>query len=99
MDRPLDTQAVLVPKPAVCARRVGDEMVLLDPETGIYYGLNAVGAGIWELLGTRISLEEVVSALTRDYDVLSEDCCRDVLRIAGELVERGLAVALEPPAR
>ena len=34
----------------VIAKMVGAEMVLLDYDRGIYYGLNPIGARVWQLL-------------------------------------------------
>jgi hypothetical protein len=35
----------------VMARRVGNETVLLDLASGTYFGLDPVGARIWQLIG------------------------------------------------
>ena len=35
----------------VMARTVGDETVILDLASGTYYGLDPIGARIWQLMG------------------------------------------------
>lgn len=84
------------PRPSVSARRVGEEMVLLDADSGLYYGLNAVGARVWELLGNGRTLEEAAAAIAREYEVSPEDCRRDVGDVVRDLLAQGLLA--EPEA-
>ena len=48
----------------VVYKRVGDETILLDFDAGVYYGLDSVGARIWELLADARSLEASLSTCT-----------------------------------
>ena len=50
---------------------LGEETVLLDPDSGIYYGLDAVGSRIWGLLAQGATEHEIVRALLLEYQV---DC-------------------------
>ena len=47
----------------VIAKMVGSEMVLLDYDRGIYYGLNPVGARLWQLLSEGETSERIVELL------------------------------------
>lgn len=69
----------------VLARQVGDETVILDLESGIYYGLDPVGARIWQLLAEGRSLHEVCDVMLVEYNVTPEDLERDVLKLVGDL--------------
>jgi hypothetical protein len=69
---------------------VGDETVILGMGDGVYYGLDAVGARVWALLATPQRVSALVSAVTREFDVSSSDCERDVLALLDELAERRL---------
>jgi hypothetical protein len=44
-------------------------MVLLNLATGVYFGLDPVGTRIWTLIGAHRSLDEIVEALTAEYEV------------------------------
>jgi hypothetical protein len=57
---------------------------------GEYYGLDAVGARVWTLLATPQRVSELVSAVTREFDVRADECERDVLALLDELAERRL---------
>ena len=72
------------------ARQVGDETVLLDLASGNYYGLDPVGARIWQLLGEGKTLVEVCDALVAEYDVPRSTLESDVERLVGELGAKGL---------
>jgi hypothetical protein len=47
----------------------GDETILLDPRRGQYHTLNQVGGTVWGLLATGTSVDEIVDAINREYDV------------------------------
>jgi len=64
--------------------------VILDLATGTYFGLDPVGARIWELVGEGKSLGEVCEQMLEEYEVSREELEGDVLRLAEELAGRGL---------
>jgi hypothetical protein len=74
----------------VMARTVGDETVILDLASGTYFGLDPVGARIWQLMGERKTLAEICATMLEEYEVEREQLEADVLRLAAELAERGL---------
>ena len=74
----------------VMDRSVGDETVILDLESGTYYGLDPVGARMWKLLAEGKTLGEVCDTLLEEYDVERERLEEDILNLAGELAEKGL---------
>jgi hypothetical protein len=67
-----------------------EEAVILDLRNGVYYGLEATGARIWQLLQEPISVEGLHQVLVQEYDVEPERCQRDLLDLLGDLLERGL---------
>ena len=56
----------------VMFRDLGGEMVLLNIETGKYYGLDEVGARIWALLEEHGALQAAFDATLDEYDVSAE---------------------------
>lgn len=79
---------------SVASRVVGTELdgefVMLDPDSGNYYGLNEVGSAVWRLLATPRRLDEVVAHVCATFDVGAEGCRQDVERLLAELTERRL---------
>ena len=78
------TDEVTIPT-QVMARRVGDETVILDLASGTYFGLDPVGARIWQLMTEGKTLAEVCATMLAEYEVTREGIERDVLRLAEEL--------------
>jgi hypothetical protein len=71
---------------------VEDEMVLLGMEDGIYYGLNPVGAFIWEQIKEPKTIDAVKDAILAEYDVEKGECENDLMILLQELAEKGLVV-------
>ena len=71
-------------------RELEGESVLLNLETGMYYGLDAVGTRAWQLAAVAGSLRAVRDALVDEYDAAPDVIERDLLSLADALVGKGL---------
>ncbi len=74
----------------VLYRDLGEDLVLLDLRSGIYFSLDPIGARIWHLLRRPQPLAAVLEALVGEYDVETARCARDLVRLVTELRDRGL---------
>ncbi len=72
------------------ASKVGDELAVLDLDRSVYYGLDPVGARIWELLQTPTVLSTVVATLIIEFDVDDDTARRDLLGLIDELMAKQL---------
>ncbi len=72
------------------AQEVDDEMVLLDMTSENYFGLDAVGSDIWQLLKEGKTLQQAQDALLEMYDVEPEVLTQDFTEFVEKLVESGL---------
>ncbi len=79
----------------VMARQVGDETVILDLASGTYFGLDPVGARIWQLLGEGKTLDDVCEVMLSEYEASREEIERDVLRLAEELGAKKLISSVQ----
>ncbi len=86
----LDTQLSIPPQ--VMSRLVGDETVLLDLSSGIYFGVDGVGQRIWESVAEGHSLAETAAVIAAEFEVDEERAQADVVEFANDLVERGLLI-------
>jgi hypothetical protein len=68
------------------ASRVGDEVAILDLDRSIYYGLDPIGARIWELMQTPIPLSSVLDVLVTEFDVDDATARSDLLELVDELL-------------
>ncbi|MDB4884159.1 MAG: hypothetical protein JWL95_2925 [Gemmatimonadetes bacterium] len=69
---------------------VGGEAVILGLRDGVYYGLDAVGARVWELLAAPRHVSELVTVIVGEFDVTPETCTRDLLALLEDLAAREL---------
>ena len=69
----------------VLAANVDDELVMMRLESNGYFGLDAIGRRIWELLDEPRTVGEICSTLLDEYDVQPAACEADVLRFLNEL--------------
>lgn len=79
--------------PHVHARPLQGELVVLDLERGHYYGLDAIGASLWDGLMRGESPEQIASGLVSEYDVDAAQLTRDLVNLAQDLFDKGLLVA------
>lgn len=80
---------------AVAFAEIDDEAVLLNVETGVYFGLSAVGCRIWKLLEETQDEEALLDRLLGEYDVELDQAAEDLREFLDELVSRGLAREIE----
>lgn len=73
------------------------ETVILNLKDGVYYGLNAVGSRIWQLIQEKKSVGEIIETLLDEYDVDPEQCEREVLALLESLSSKGLVNIAEAP--
>jgi hypothetical protein len=76
--------------PNVLSRTVGDEEVLLDLSTELYYGINPTGSRIWQLLKEGKSPREISRHLADEFEITAEEAYQDVLDFINYLQKKGL---------
>ena len=69
---------------------LGDEAAILHMRSGVYYGLDPVGARIWKLLEHPKSVEDLRTTILDEYDVESAKCESDLLSLLEKLRTEGL---------
>ncbi|MEQ8819371.1 MAG: PqqD family peptide modification chaperone [Sumerlaeia bacterium] len=87
----LTLDAVLVPSPDQVASAMGGEVALLNIDTGVYYGLDGVGARVWDLIQQPRPLAEIRDILLSEYEVPPARLEPDLLALAASLLSEGLA--------
>lgn len=74
------------------ARRVDDNLVILDIPTGQYFELNDVGALLWDRLDGSNSVEDLINVVLAEYDIDRQTASTDVEDLLGEMIRAGLVV-------
>ena len=81
-----------IPTP-VMSRLVGDETVLLDLASGMYFGLDGVGQRIWESIADGKNLGEIATIIASEFEVNEAQALSDLVTFARDLADRGLLEA------
>ena len=84
-----DRSVVVVTKDQVSCDLAG-EAAILNIKSGVYYGLDPVGARIWNLMQKPLEVLEIQNAITDEYDVEPEQCARDLMALLEKLFAEGL---------
>jgi hypothetical protein len=74
---------------------VDDEIVILNPRSDNYIGLDAIGRAIWDLLETPLDVGALCERLANTFDATSEQIAADVVPFLEELVQEGLVRVVE----
>ena len=77
-------QAITVEN-SVLFQAIGGEVVLLDIESGEYYGLNEVGSRIWTLIHEGRTASGILSTMLKEYDVSENVLATDIKQFLLEL--------------
>jgi hypothetical protein len=72
------------------SRDLDGEAVILNMKSGVYCGLNEVGARIWQLIQEPMSVGHIRDILLEEYQVESDLCKKDLLALLQKLTDHGL---------
>ena len=81
----IDEQTYVKRNNEVFANEIDGEAVMMNIQTGKYYGLDEIGSRIWELMEQKIQVKEIIEQLQKEYDVNEQQCKTDVLNLLNEL--------------
>jgi len=84
-----DRSVVVVTKDQVSCDLAG-EAAILNMKNGVYYGLNPVGARIWNLIQEPRQVAQIQTEITNEYEVEPERCARDLVNLLEKLLAEGL---------
>src|ERR1700722_3182924 len=84
-----DRSVVVATKDQVSCDLAG-EAAILNIKSGVYYGLDPVGARIWNLMQEPRAVIEIQNTITGEYDVEQEQCARDLISLLEKLLAEGL---------
>ena len=85
-------QTVAVSEDAVF-RELDGESVVLNLETGMYYGLDAVGTTVWRAIEPTGTLRQALTRVLAEFDAEESLAETDLLELAAGLIEKGLWTA------
>ncbi|HWP41852.1 MAG TPA: PqqD family peptide modification chaperone [Blastocatellia bacterium] len=89
-NRKVSLKSIVVASPDQISSDLAEEVIILDLKSGMYYGLDPVGAMIWDLLQSPRSVEEIRDTLLNEYTVERDRCERDLMALLDDLLSRSL---------
>lgn len=78
---------------------IGSESVILDLQSGTYYGLNETGNQIWQWLQKPKTFSELSKLILDEYDVPIEEAIGDLQNLLQEMVGAGLIEIVNEEAK
>jgi hypothetical protein len=75
---------------AIVQSKIGEEVVMLDMDSGFYFGLNSVASVIWGLLANEIGFEALIDQLMAQFDVERSLCEADTKELLDQMVEKNI---------
>lgn len=90
MDAPLSLQTTVMVSSQQVSCPLGDEAAILNMKNSVYYGMNPVGATVWNLLKQPKTVAEIRDAILEEYEVEEKRCEQDLLSLLEEMRNEGL---------
>lgn len=97
-DAALTSETVLAATDDQLSSDLADERVILQTDRGTYYGVNAVGARVWELLQESTRFGELCETIAAEFEVDVDDCEADLRPFLEDLRDADLVEVRERTA-
>ena len=99
MKKKVSVDSTVVASEGQVSSDFGEEVAILDFKAGVYYGLDDVGARVWQLVQEPNKVREIRNALVEEYEVEPDRCERDLIALLRRLVgEELIEIKNEAPA-
>ena len=96
LERTISGCSMVVAAKGQISADLADEVVILGLKSGVYYGLDAVGARIWSLIQEPRAVGDIRDTLVEEYQVEPKRCERELLALLRELAAEGLIEVQDP---
>ena len=90
MDAPLSLQTTVMVTSQQVSCPLGDESAILNMKNSVYYGVNPVGATVWNLLKEAKTVGQIRDAILNEYEVDEVRCEKDLFALLEEMRREGL---------
>ena len=84
------SQRQFVAAPDQVSSDLDGDAVILNLNSGVYFGLNPVGARVWELLQEPRTVDEICGTVRQEFEVELDRCRRDLINLLEQMRNEGL---------
>jgi hypothetical protein len=88
----LSLQSIIKRNPGLVSSEIDSERIMMNIETGEYFGLDSVGNRIWELIENPIQINNLIKILLDEFDVTQDQCETDTLEFIKQLLDKELVI-------
>ena len=74
----------------VVGRIVGDDVVIINFDSGLYFSLSGAGCDVWALIVTGTSLAKIVDTLEQQYEIARPVLEADITGLLNQLLDEEL---------
>jgi Coenzyme PQQ synthesis protein D (PqqD) len=82
----VNLQSVVSRNPEIIHSAMDGEVVMMSVDQGLFFGIDTIGAHIWNLLETPAKVEELIEKLMATYDVERSVCENDTLLFLNDML-------------
>ena len=86
----LTSQSTLYRNPEIICSKIDDEAVMMDIESGSYFGLNKTATVIWDSLADAKPVSEIIEILQQHFQVDLEQCSSESMEFIQDLINKKL---------
>jgi hypothetical protein len=81
---------IVVASRELVAANLDGEVVILGFQSGSYFGLDQVGAFVWDLIQAPRKVAELRDRILEEYDAEPDQCEQDLIHLLEDLLEKQL---------
>jgi hypothetical protein len=94
----MNLESIVYLQPDQVSCELGDDHVILSVNTGVYFGVNALGSFIWKAMTVAKPVRDIRDEVLANYDVTPERCERDLFGLLSKLSAERLIEVRDPNA-
>ena len=81
----MNLESIVYLQPDLVSCELGDDHVILSVNTGVYFGVNALGSFIWKSMTVAKPVRDIRDEVLAKYDVTPERCERELFGLLSKL--------------
>ena len=85
---PLTLQSIVSRNPDIASEEIDGDVVMMSLSQDAFFGLNPVGAAIWELLESPVSIAHIIAHIQEIFDISAQQCQSDILSFMQDMADK-----------
>lgn len=78
------------------ANKLGNEMVMMNLESGDFNSMNSVGADIWEMCAAPMIVNDIAAQLLMQYNISKEQCVQETILFLQQSMQQDMFLIIHP---